>query len=923
MLDELRPRRAARYARADHVRDRPPRPRPPLRDRRRARSARELGWAPRETLRDRAAQDRALVPRQQRRGSSSVTSGAYRELDRPPTTATGATHEAQGHHPRRRLRHAALSGDAGRVQAAAAGLRQADDLLPAVDADAGRHPRHPAHLDARRTRRASSSCWATARDWGIELSLRRAAAARRASRRRSSSAASSSAATACAWSSATTSSTATASPSLLQRGRGARRRAPRCSPTRCAIPSATAWSSSTPTAARSRIEEKPRAAEVALRGDRPLLLRQPACVEIAADLKPSARGELEITDVNRAYLERGRARGRDAGPRHRLARHRHPRVAARGVAVHRDDRERQGLKIACPEEIAYRMGYIDAAQLARARPSRWRRAATASTCCASLDASETGRSDEGHAAPRIPDVLVARAEGVRRRARLLLRELERARLRAAPASTSTFVQDNHSRSRARRAARPALPDRAAQGKLVRVIAGEVFDVAVDLRRGSPTFGRWVGVELSAREPAQLWIPPGLRARLPGAVGDAPSSSTRPPTTTPRARAHAALERPGARHRLAARGRAARSPPRTRPARRSRRRMLPYASRRRDARRRSCVTGANGQVGCELARAAARRSATSIAADRAALDLADPDAIVARGARREPDADRQRRRPTPRSTAPRASASSPTRSTRARPGVLAEEAKRLGAVLVHYSTDYVFDGAARRPTSRPTPTEPAQRLRRDQARGRARDRRGRRRAPDPAHELGVRPARQQFPAHHARLAARARRAARRRRPGRRAELVAARSPRRRRASWRAGSRRSPARRALSPDGGGPDDLVRLRARDRRRRRGRAWCRSRPPSIRARAAACLAVLDNVSISLDLWLLLAGLARRAAALSRDFARRGPAAERHKSSAIIKNANKRLRGRIASKAVSADRTCTRRRPSSGRRSSARRSSP
>jgi dTDP-4-dehydrorhamnose 3,5-epimerase len=74
----------------------------------------------------------------------------------------------------------------------------------------------------------------------------------------------------------------------------------------------------------------------------------------------------------------------------------------------------------------------------------------------------------------------------------------------------TFVQDNHSRS-ARGVLRGLHYQRAphAQGKLVRVTQGSVFDVAVDIRRDSPTFGRWVGVELSGANHRQLWIPGGL------------------------------------------------------------------------------------------------------------------------------------------------------------------------------------------------------------------------------------------------------------------------------------------------------------------------------------------------------------------------------------------------------------------------------
>lgn len=72
-----------------------------------------------------------------------------------------------------------------------------------------------------------------------------------------------------------------------------------------------------------------------------------------------------------------------------------------------------------------------------------------------------------------------------------------------------FVQDNHSKS-ARNVLRGLhYQIKQPQGKLVRVVAGEVYDVAVDLRRSSPTFGLWVGEMLSADNKRQLWIPPGM------------------------------------------------------------------------------------------------------------------------------------------------------------------------------------------------------------------------------------------------------------------------------------------------------------------------------------------------------------------------------------------------------------------------------
>lgn len=72
-----------------------------------------------------------------------------------------------------------------------------------------------------------------------------------------------------------------------------------------------------------------------------------------------------------------------------------------------------------------------------------------------------------------------------------------------------FVQDNHSRSQRGVLRGLHYQVQQAQGKLVRVTAGEVYDVAVDLRRSSPTFGRWMGVHLSAENKRQLWVPEGF------------------------------------------------------------------------------------------------------------------------------------------------------------------------------------------------------------------------------------------------------------------------------------------------------------------------------------------------------------------------------------------------------------------------------
>ncbi len=80
---------------------------------------------------------------------------------------------------------------------------------------------------------------------------------------------------------------------------------------------------------------------------------------------------------------------------------------------------------------------------------------------------------------------------------------------ASVAPDAVFVQDNHSRSERRVLRGLHYQIAHAQGKLVRVIEGKVFDVSVDIRKSSPNFGKWVGVELSSENHKQLWVPPGF------------------------------------------------------------------------------------------------------------------------------------------------------------------------------------------------------------------------------------------------------------------------------------------------------------------------------------------------------------------------------------------------------------------------------
>jgi dTDP-4-dehydrorhamnose 3,5-epimerase len=88
-------------------------------------------------------------------------------------------------------------------------------------------------------------------------------------------------------------------------------------------------------------------------------------------------------------------------------------------------------------------------------------------------------------------------------------ETYRSSIFTASGITAQFLQDNHSGSRHGTLRGLHYQIRQAQGKLLRVVAGEIFDVAVDLRQSSPTFGQWVGEILSVGNRRQLWVPPGF------------------------------------------------------------------------------------------------------------------------------------------------------------------------------------------------------------------------------------------------------------------------------------------------------------------------------------------------------------------------------------------------------------------------------
>lgn len=109
----------------------------------------------------------------------------------------------------------------------------------------------------------------------------------------------------------------------------------------------------------------------------------------------------------------------------------------------------------------------------------------------------------------IPDVVLLEPKVFGDDRGFFFESFNQARFEATIGRSVTFVQDNHSCSTKHVLRGLHYQIRQPQGKLIRVVRGEVFDVAVDIRRSSPTFGQWVGQILSAENKRQLWVPEGF------------------------------------------------------------------------------------------------------------------------------------------------------------------------------------------------------------------------------------------------------------------------------------------------------------------------------------------------------------------------------------------------------------------------------
>ncbi len=129
--------------------------------------------------------------------------------------------------------------------------------------------------------------------------------------------------------------------------------------------------------------------------------------------------------------------------------------------------------------------------------------------CAPADTRQIALSDMRIVATPLPEVLIIEPLVFGDERGFFYESFNHQAFMAATGLDVQFVQDNHSHSRRGVLRGLHYQLQQAQGKLVRTSAGEIYDVAVDLRRSSPHFGRWFGLHLSADNKRQLWIPPGF------------------------------------------------------------------------------------------------------------------------------------------------------------------------------------------------------------------------------------------------------------------------------------------------------------------------------------------------------------------------------------------------------------------------------
>ena len=169
--------------------------------------------------------------------------------------------------------------------------------------------------------------------------------------------------------------------------------------------------------------------------------------------------------------------------------------------------ERQGLMVACLEEIAYPHGLHLRQRSRCAWPARWRRAPTGGICFAVLE--------QEHVIVRVVPTAAARRARSSSPTSIATAAASFSRPTtpigiASTAFAGPFVAGQpFAIDRPARSAGLHLQLERPQGKLIHVVEGEVFDVAVDVRRGSPTFGRWFGIVLSAENFKQCYVRPGF------------------------------------------------------------------------------------------------------------------------------------------------------------------------------------------------------------------------------------------------------------------------------------------------------------------------------------------------------------------------------------------------------------------------------